>query len=129
MDTTLAWNSVPALNESRLTRAGIKVIRTGNPTAKAGITSAAAAIAETGTLVIPSGKGQPLSTSLLPEIHIAVIQSSQIVYSLEEAIQIKAVRDASATVLITGPSRTADIEMTLTIGVHGPKELIVYILE
>jgi L-lactate dehydrogenase complex protein LldG len=65
---------------------------------------------------------------LLPEIHIAVIHSYQIVNSLEEAIQIKAVRDASATVLITGPSRTADIEMTLTIGVHGPKELVVYIL-
>ena len=129
MDTTLTWDSVPALDENSLTQAGIKVIRTGDPTAKAGITGAAAAIAETGTLVIISGKGQLLSASLLPDIHIAVIHSSQIVYSLEEAIQIKAVREASAAVLITGPSRTADIEMTLTIGVHGPKELIVYILE
>jgi L-lactate utilization protein LutC len=129
MDTTLIWNSVPALNENQLAKEGIKAVRNGDPSVKAGITGAAVAIAETGTIVIPSGKGQPLSVSLLPEIHIAVIHSSQIVYSLEEAIQIKAVRDASATVLITGPSRTADIEMTLTIGVHGPKELIVYILE
>jgi L-lactate utilization protein LutC len=129
MDTTLVWNSVPALDESLLTQAGIKMIRTWDPTAKAGITGAAVAIAETGTLVVPSGKGKTLSASLLPEIHIAVIHSSQIVYSLEEAIQTEEVRDASATVLITGPSRTADIEMTLTIGIHGPKELIVYILQ
>jgi L-lactate dehydrogenase complex protein LldF len=129
MNTTLIWNSVPALNESQLIQEGIKAVRNGDPLVKAGITGAAVAIAETGTIVMPSGKGQPLSASLLPEIHIAVIHSSQIVYSLDEAIQTKAVRDASATVLITGPSRTADIEMTLTIGVHGPKETIVYILE
>jgi L-lactate dehydrogenase complex protein LldG len=125
----MIWKSVPALDESRLTQEGIKAIRNGDPFVKAGITGAAVAIAETGTIVMPSGKGKPLSVSLLPEIHIAVIHSSQIVYSLEEAIQIKEVRDASATVLITGPSRTADIEMTLTIGVHGPKELVVFILE
>jgi L-lactate dehydrogenase complex protein LldG len=70
-----------------------------------------------------------MSTSLLPEIHLAVIKSSQIVSSLEEALQLENVREASATTLITGPSRTADIEMTLTIGMHGPKELIVYIVD
>ena len=129
MSTIMIWKSVPALDESRLTQEGIKAIRNGDPFVKAGITGAAVAIAETGTIVMPSGKGKPLSVSLLPEIHIAVIHSSQIVYSLEEAIQIKDVKDASATVLITGPSRTADIEMTLTIGVHGPKELVVFILE
>jgi L-lactate dehydrogenase complex protein LldF len=129
IDSVLIWDSIPALDESKLTKAGIRMIRTFDPKIKVGITGAAAAIAETGTLVIPSGKGRPLSTSLLPDIHIAAIHSSQIVFSLEEAFQIKPVREASATVLITGPSRTADIEMTLTIGVHGPKEVMVYIIE
>jgi L-lactate dehydrogenase complex protein LldG len=94
-----------------------------------GITGTAAAIAETGTIVLSSGPGQPLSTSLLPEVHVSVISSSQIVGSLEEALQMVSIREASSTALITGPSRTADIEMTLTIGVHGPGEVIVYIVE
>jgi len=79
--------------------------------------------------VLTSSKGQPLSASLLPEVHIAVVHRSQVVWSLEEALLMPQVREAAATVLITGPSRTADIEMTLTIGVHGPKELLVYIVE
>jgi L-lactate dehydrogenase complex protein LldG len=65
----------------------------------------------------------------LPEVHIAIVHKSQIVHFLEEALRLPQVRQAAATVLITGPSRTADIEMTLTIGVHGPKELVVYIVD
>jgi thioredoxin reductase (NADPH) len=61
--------------------------------------------------------------------HIAIIRSSQIVGSLEQALQKREVRNASAIVLLTGPSRTADIEMTLTIGVHGPTELHVFIVD
>ena len=129
LETALIWDEVPLLDEDQMTQSGISLVRSVDPAIKAGITGAAAAIAETGTLVISSGQGQPLSTSLLPEIHMAVISSSQIVRSLEEALQINAVREASSTALITGPSRTADIEMTLTIGVHGPREVIVYIVE
>jgi L-lactate dehydrogenase complex protein LldF len=129
LDAALIWEKVPPLDDAQLTLSGLSLARNADPMIKAGITGAAAVIAETGTLVISSGQGQPLSTSLFPEIHIAVIKSSQIVWSLEEALQMDAVRDASSTALITGPSRTADIEMTLTIGVHGPRELIVYIVE
>ncbi len=129
LEGALIWEKVPSLDEEWLTQSGLSLIRNADPTIKAGITGAAVVIAETGTLVISSGQGQPLSTSLLPEIHIAVIKSSQIVESLEEALQIDAVREASSIALITGPSRTADIEMTLTIGVHGPREVIVYIVE
>jgi L-lactate dehydrogenase complex protein LldG len=88
-----------------------------------------AAIAQIGSLVLTAGQGRPLSASLLPEIHIAVVYRAHLIWSLEEALQLREVREASATVLITGPSRTADIEMTLTIGVHGPKELIVFIVD
>ncbi len=129
IDAVLAWDNVQRLDETLVTQAGISLIRTIDPTLKAGLTGAASAIAETGTLVIPSGKARPLSASLLPDIHIAIIQSSQIVRSLEEALRRPEVMEASTTTLVTGPSRTADIEMTLTIGAHGPKQLWVYIVE
>ena len=125
----MMWDLIPALNESDLTEAGLSVERSVDPKLKVGITGALSAIAETGTLVIPSGKGQPLGASLLAEFHIAIISSSQIVWSLDEALKNQEVRNASATALVTGPSRTADIEMTLTIGVHGPKELHVFVVD
>jgi L-lactate utilization protein LutC len=127
--SVLAWDEVDLLDQAKLTEAGIALIRTPDPSVKAGITGAAAAIAETGSLLITSGRGRPLTASLLPEIHIAIIRSSQIVGSLEAVFRQNSVPDASAAVLISGPSRTADIEMTLTIGVHGPKELIVLLVD
>ncbi len=129
VNSTMIWDLVPALNEFDLLEAGIRVERSVNPTLKAGITGALSGIAETGTLVIPSGKGRPLSASLLAEFHIAIISSSQIVWSLDEALRKEEVRNTSAIALVTGPSRTADIEMTLTIGVHGPKELHVFVVD
>jgi len=125
----MMWDSIPVLRPADLSGAGVRVATRTNPSLRVGITGALSAIAETGTLVIPSAKGQPLGASLLAEIHIAIIRSPQIVWSLVEAFQSHEVRDASATVLITGPSRTADIEMTLTIGVHGPKELQVFVVD
>jgi L-lactate dehydrogenase complex protein LldF len=129
LDAVLAWDGIDPLDQGRLAAAGTRLVREADPNVRAGLTGAASAIAETGTLVITSGKGRPLSSSLLPEVHIAVLSGSQLVATMEDALRIPAVRQAAATVLITGPSRTADIEMTLTIGVHGPKELIVYIVE
>ena len=128
-DTVLMWDKVTGVDEAHLAAAGIRFERGGNANIKVGITGAASAIAETGTLVIPSAAGQPLTTSLLPEIHIAIIRSSQILQTLEEAIKLDEIKSSASIALVTGPSRTADIEMTLTIGVHGPKELIVFIVE
>ena len=96
---------------------------------QAGLTGALAGIAETGTLVIPGGAGRPLTASLVPAIHIAVLRASQILPSLEQAIRLPEIASAPATVLVTGPSRTADIEMTLTIGAHGPAELHVFLVD
>jgi L-lactate dehydrogenase complex protein LldG len=72
-------------------------------------------------------EGETLKASLLPETHLAILHSRDLVVDLPEALP-KA-RDASNAVLVTGPSRTADIEMTLTIGVHGPKEIIVFLVD
>ena len=96
-----------------------------------GVTSAQAAIAETGTLVLESECERHRLVSLLPPVHIAVLNAANICLSLGEALRLVR-RDGSTTMsraitFITGPSRTADIELTLTIGVHGPKELYVIV--
>ncbi len=96
-----------------------------------GITTAQAAIAETGTLILDSECERHRLVSLLPPVHIAIVDSKAICATLGDAI--KTMRKKSelsrAITLITGPSRTADIELTLTIGVHGPKELYVIVNE
>jgi L-lactate dehydrogenase complex protein LldG len=113
---------------------GIDIYHTPDPNIRTGLTGAQAGIAETGTLVIPSGIGRPLTTSLLPEIHIVLLKYSDIIASLPQALEDERLQNlvnahlGSSFVLISGPSRTADIEMTLTIGVHGPGELHVLCL-
>ena len=96
-----------------------------------GLTGVDLAVAETGTLVLVSGAGRPRSTSLLPPCHIAVFDRGALVESLRQVgVFLEAwhgegaapARGASIN-FITGPSRTADIELTLTRGVHGPKEV------
>jgi L-lactate utilization protein LutC len=97
-----------------------------------GITSAQWAIAETGTLVLESESERHRLVSLVPPVHIAVIEAARICASLGEALGLvrgQGERGLSrAVTFITGPSRTGDIEMVLTIGVHGPQELHVVIL-
>ena len=92
---------------------------------RAGLTGASMGIAETGSILLSGGTGRPLITSLLPEIHIALLWEKDIVETLEQALKNEDIKQMPASVIISGPSRTADIEMTLTIGVHGPGELIV----
>ena len=88
-----------------------------------GITGSFCAIAETGTLVMLSGPRAPSATSLLPETHIAVVERSRIVPGMEEAWQLVRAEQRvapRAVHFISGPSRTADIEQTVTLGAHGP---------
>jgi L-lactate dehydrogenase complex protein LldF len=128
VDRAQTWDQIPGLEETALAEAGISVQHEADENIKAGITGALAGIAETGTLVIPGGEGQPLTASLLPEIHIAVLRASDIEESLENVMERRKVENSPAVVLISGPSRTADIEMSLTIGVHGPGELHVFLI-
>ncbi len=129
IDRVQIWNNIPHLKASDLMAAGIRVEKSGAPEILAGITGALAGIAETGSLVIPGGDGQPLTASLMPEIHLAILRASDILPSLAKAIQLPEVASAPSTVIITGPSRTADIEMALVVGVHGPKELHILVVE
>jgi L-lactate dehydrogenase complex protein LldF len=131
IDTLQAWDGTclpPGLLDD-LQTAGMQVVHQPDPAVQAGLTGALAGIAETGSLVIPGGPGKPLTASLLPETHLAILQARDILDYTAQALALPQVHQASAAVLITGPSRTADIEMTLTIGVHGPKTLVVFILE
>jgi L-lactate utilization protein LutB len=122
------WEHLPAGLQEALFSAGIETLPGADPTAQAGITGVLCAVSDTGTLVIPGGTGRPQSASLLPELHIAVLYREKILATLSEALQLPEIREAPTVVLVSGPSRTADIEMTLTIGVHGPGELHVFLV-
>jgi L-lactate dehydrogenase complex protein LldG len=106
-------------------------LRAAVAAAEVGVTGTDLAIAETGSLVLRSGPGRPRSTSLLPPYHVAVFDRTSLIESLAqlgvflEAWQAAAgpPADGAAVQIITGPSRTADIELTLTRGVHGPREV------
>lgn len=99
-------------------------------TADLGITGADFGLAESGTLVLRTGETEGRLASLLPPVHLAVIRADQILPSVVEFIaQSELSPPGSSVIFITGPSRTADIELTLTVGVHGPKELYVLVLE
>jgi len=104
-------------------------------TADTGITGADSVIAATGTLVLSSGPGRSRMASLLPPVHIAIVTTSQIVPRLEDYIaaqragNVDTFRTASNVTLITGCSRTSDIEMQPVFGVHGPLELHIILID
>jgi L-lactate utilization protein LutB len=94
----------------------------------AGLTGAQAGFADTGTVVLPAGPGKPMTASLLPWVHICLLPASRLFPDLRTWLRQdgrEQLARASSVVLVTGPSRTADIELTLTRGVHGPGEVVV----
>jgi L-lactate dehydrogenase complex protein LldG len=128
IDAIAAWEEkqLPTGLIGFLKTKGMRVLEKPEPQTRVGLTGTLAAIADTGTLIIPGGPGRPLTVSLLPEIHIAVLNERDIHENLVEVLKLPGVQQASAVVLVSGPSRTADIEMTLTIGAHGPAEVHVF---
>jgi hypothetical protein len=89
-------------------------------------------VADTGTIVVASGPQGAQDASLLPGAHVAVLSAQDIFPSLTDWLERggrSLLAERSSVTLITGPSRTADIEMTLTIGVHGPARLIVLVCD
>jgi L-lactate dehydrogenase complex protein LldG len=93
-----------------------------------GISGAIAGLGETGTIILPDGPDRSQMASLLPFNHIAILPLQSIYPTMEAWLAAggaQTIESSSQMNFITGPSRTADIEMTLTIGVHGPGNLIV----
>jgi L-lactate dehydrogenase complex protein LldF len=109
-------------DESLLQKADIDFTYEHDSQILVGVTNAICGLADTGSVLEAD---EALHPSLLPEIHIVMLKSKDILPSLPDAM--KFVTDKNAAVFITGPSRTADIEMTLSIGVHGPKEIHVFV--
>lgn len=116
------------LDDVDFAHAGIQVTHEPDASAQAGVTRALCGLADTGSILVVDGRGGPLEASLLPEIHIAVLRAADILPSLAEGLLLPEVTASAGTAVITGPSRTGDIEMTHTIGVHGPGEVHVFIV-
>lgn len=95
-----------------------------------GITSADYALGDTGSLVIIASPREARLISLLPPVHLAIVPRSRILTGLDELFTLlpNPAEQTSSMVLITGPSRTADIEQILVRGVHGPREIHVVVL-
>ena len=118
---TLDWRGAGLEIETRAARGNDLV----------GVTGAFAGIAETGTLMLLSGAQTPATVSLLPETHIAVLETGRIVATMEQAWdRLRAERGAlpRAVNFISGPSRTADIEQTVTLGAHGPYRVLIIVV-
>jgi L-lactate dehydrogenase complex protein LldG len=108
-----------------------KALREACASADIGITSADYALAETGSFVMLSSPQEARLVSLLPPVHVAIIPRSRILANLDELLGVLPLPadQTSSMVLITGPSRTADIEQILVRGVHGPGEVYAVIVE
>ena len=92
-----------------------------------GVTGVFCAIAETGTLMLLGGAATPATTSLLPETHVAIVDPRRIVATMEDAWDLmrkEFKQPPRAVNFISGPSRTADIEQTVTLGAHGPYRVL-----
>jgi L-lactate dehydrogenase complex protein LldG len=96
-----------------------------------GITGVLCAIAETGTLVVVSGADTPTATTLLPDTHIAIVRADRIVAGMEDAFALMRAQGAlpRAVSMISGPSRTGDIEQTIVLGAHGPYRVHIIVLD
>lgn len=132
-----SWDqsSLPLGNfNETLQRRGIQISRPDDPDVRVGITGVDALLASTGSLVLSSGKGRYRTPSLLPLVHIAVVREAQILPNLEtwvahrRAAGLDKMRSSSNIIIISGPSRTADIAMELVRGMHGPRELHIILL-
>ena len=135
--SVLSWdgNQLPMQElPGMLASVGVKVARHDAGDVRVGITGVTAALAATGSLVLESGAGRHRSTSLLPDVHIALMKAEQILPDLESWQQAQqqlgypAFTKSSNTTVVTGPSKTADIGHELVKGAHGPREVHIVIL-
>jgi len=98
-----------------------------------GITSCDALIARTGSVLGTSGKLSGRRLSIYPHIHVVIAKTSQLVYDIKDGLELmRSIYGSNLPSMIcleTGPSRTADIEKTLVLGAHGPKELLVFLID
>lgn len=139
----MAWDELPAAGiPAALATAGLERVASDLPdegrkehqqtyaTVDLGVTGAVAGLAESGSVVLAHGPGRSRMTSLIPEIHIALVEVSSIDRTLAHWAHRHpdAVGDTTNLVLVTGPSRTGDIGQHLNLGVHGPRHVHLVLL-
>ena len=140
LNTVIAHNNWEKLycreEELKKTLAANQFTKTGYDdlaTCDAGITTCEALVARTGSIVLSAASQSGRTASVYAPVHICIAYSSQLMYDIKDAIQhVKEKYPAGLPSLITfatGPSRTADIEKTLVVGVHGPKEVYVFLVD
>lgn len=110
-----------------------RLVKTGLADCDAAITGCESLVARTGSIVLSSAQLGGRTTSIYAPVHICIAFTSQLVYDIKDALQ--AAKDKygngfpSLLTFATGPSRTADIEKTLVVGVHGPREVFLFLIE
>lgn len=132
----LAWDleQIPCIGlGDALKGAGVTIAAADDDSAAVGLTGAQAAVAASGSLVLVSGRGRPRTAALLPRKNIAVITPDQILPHLEAWLAIwsrqTTFQEAASVMIVSGPSRTADIAMEPILGMHGPAVLHIMIIE
>ncbi|HEX8460867.1 MAG TPA: LUD domain-containing protein, partial [Segetibacter sp.] len=117
----------------KLGKRGISFFATDIASCDASITTCELLIARTGSLLLSSASESGRTTSIYAPIHICIAYTRQLVYDIKEGLLLLKEKYAGALpsmiTLATGPSRTADIEKTLVVGVHGPAEVFVFLVE
>jgi L-lactate dehydrogenase complex protein LldG len=94
----------------------------------AGLSEALYGLADTGSVVLAASPAEPRANSLLPDVHVTLLREDRILPGLDELFAALGADLPSALAIVTGPSRSADIEQKLAVGVHGPREVHVVLL-
>ncbi len=132
------WNTIFAWEfflQDLFQQKGFKKLRVGNnlDKADAGISLCECLVARTGSILLSSRQLSGRSIPIFPPIHLVLAYNTQLIYDLKEAIQFVTDKyngnTPSMISIATGPSRTADIEKTLVLGAHGPKEVYVFFVD
>jgi len=143
-ETFMAWDDLPSPGvASALTAEGLERIPHDVPNGDRrthqlgylplalGVTGALAGLADSGSLVLSHGSGRPRMASLVPEVHVALLDVKTIDHTLAHWAHKhpEVVTDTANLVMVTGPSRTADIEQVLNLGVHGPRHVHIVLIK
>jgi L-lactate dehydrogenase complex protein LldG len=131
------WKKVYCLEEDLLQTAGVqladRITKTGIADCDVAVTGCECLVARTGSVVMSAAQPGGRVTSVYAPVHICIASTKQLVYDIRDALQLLkdkyGARLPSLMTFATGPSRTADIEKTLVVGVHGPKEAYVFLVE
>ena len=104
-------------------------VRGGSTAVTAGFRAAEAAIAETGTIVETSAGEKSLLPGLIADVHVSIVRPGTVVARMEEALEAFTADPPRNISFLSGPSKTGDIEQTMTVGAHGPKKAIALLLQ